>query len=79
MSDDEFAIVELDRQLAEDFGGSRVIALQKQLSESAEQCRIRLDSGVGPDEATRLNVLIAAYSAGLSILPSLWHAQQERN
>lgn len=76
---DDFAFVDLDRQLAQDFGGDRAIALQKQLSEGAEQCRKRLDHGVPPDEAKRLSAMITAYNAGLSILPALWQAQQERS
>lgn len=78
MTTDQFAIVELDQILAQDMGGDQVQALQKTLADAAEQCRMRLDDGVAPDEAKRLNAMMAAYSAGLSLLPALWQAQQER-
>ena len=78
MTSDDFAIVELDRQLASDAGGTQVQALQKTLIDASEQCRARLDDGVAPEEARRLNAMMAAYSAGLSLLPELWQAQQER-
>lgn len=78
MTSDNFAIVELDRQLALDAGGTQVQALQKTLVDAAEQCRARLDDGVAPEEARRLNAMMAAYSAGLGLLPALWQAQQER-
>lgn len=78
MTPDQFAIVELDRQLALDVGGGQVQALQKTLVDAAEQCRMRLNDGVAPEEAKRLNALMAAYTAGHGLLPALWQAQQER-
>jgi hypothetical protein len=74
-----FAIVELDQVLAQDTEGEQVQALHKKLVDAAEQCRARLDQGVAPDEAKRLNALMGAFSAGLGLLPALWHAQQERS
>ena len=72
------SIVELDQVLAEDVGGDQVQALQKALIGAAEQCRLRLDHGVAPNEAKRLNAMMSAYSAGLGLLPALWQTQQER-
>jgi len=71
-----FAIVELDQLLAQDSEGHQVQGLQQKLVNSAEQCRARLDQGVAPDEAKRLNALMGAFTAGLGLLPALWHAQQ---
>lgn len=75
---EHFSIVELDQVLAQDVGGDHVRALQKTLIDAAEQCRLKLDHGVAPDEAKRLNVMMSAYSAGLGLLPALWQTQQER-
>ena len=74
---EHFSIVELDQVLAEDMGG-QVQALQQTLIAAAERCRLRLDHGVAPDEAKRLNAMMSAYSAGLGLLPALWQTQQER-
>ena len=74
----QFPIVELDQVLAQDADGGKVQSLQKSLVEAAEQCRLRLDQGVSPDEARRLNAMMAACSAGLGLLPVLWQTQQER-
>ncbi len=79
MVPEHFSIVELDQILAEDVGGDQVQTLQKTLINAAEQCRLRLDHGVAPDEAKRLNAMMSAYSAGLGLLPALWQTQQERN
>ena len=78
MTTEAFSIVELDQILAKDVGGDHVRTLQKTLVDAAEQCRSRLDHGVAPDEAKRLNAMMAAYSAGLGLLPALWQTQQER-
>lgn len=75
---EHFSIVELDQVLAQDVGGDQVQALQQNLIGAAEQCRLRLDHGVAPDEAKRLNAMMSAYSAGLGLLPVLWQTQQER-
>ncbi len=75
---EHFSIVELDQILAEDVGGDQVRTLQKTLVNAAEQCRLRLDHGVAPEEAKRLNAMMSAYSAGLGLLPALWQTQQER-
>jgi Cu/Ag efflux pump CusA len=74
----ETSVVELDRVLAQDVEGIQVQALQQKLVETAEQCRFRLDRGVSPEEAKRLNAMMAACSAGLGLLPALWQTQQER-
>ncbi len=79
MAAEHFSIVELDQVLAEDVGGGQVQALQQILIDAAEQCRLLLNYGVAPDEAKRLNAAMAAYSAGLGLLPALWQTQQERN
>ena len=73
-----FAIVELDQLLAEDKDGGRVQALQKTLVDAAEQCRLKLDSGVSPQEAKHLTAMTSACNAGSNLLPTLWQAQQER-
>lgn len=78
MKTEPFAIVDLDVLLAEDTGGERVQALQKTLVDAAEQCRNRLDRGVAPSEAKRLNAMMGAFSASLGLLPALWQIQQER-
>ena len=77
MTTEQFPIVELDQILAEDVGGDQVLALQKSLVDAAEHCRLRLDRGVAPEEAKRLNAMMAAYSAGLGLLPALWQTQHE--
>ena len=79
MTTEPFAIVELDELLAQDTDGHHVQALQKKLVDAAEACRSRLDQGVAPDEAKRLNALMGAFAAGLGLLPALWQAQQERS
>ncbi len=75
---EHFSIVELDQVLAEDVRGDQVQMLQKTLADAAEQCRLRLDHGVAPNEAKKLNAMMSAYSAGLGLLPALWQTQQER-
>lgn len=72
-------IVDLDQVLAQDMEGVQVQALQGKLTDAAEQCRLRLDHGVAPEDAKRLSAMMAACSAGLSLLPTIWHIQQERN
>ncbi len=74
----ETSVVELDRVLAQDVEGIQVQALQQTLVDTAEQCRFRLDHGVTPEEAKRLNAMLAACSAGLGLLPAIWQTQQER-
>ncbi|MEM7042024.1 MAG: hypothetical protein AAF543_04350 [Pseudomonadota bacterium] len=74
----QFPIVEIDQVLAQDADGGKVRSLQKSLVDVAEQCRLRLDEGVSPEEAKRLNAMMAACSAGLGLLPALWQTQQER-
>ena len=78
MTTEHFSIVELDQVLAQDVGGDQVQALQKTLIDASEQCRLRLDHGVAPEDAKRLNAMMAACSAGLGLLPALWQTQQER-
>ena len=78
MTREQFSIVELDQVLAKDVRGDQVQALQKTLVDAAERCRLQMDHGVAPEEAKRLNVMMAACSAGLGLLPALWQAQQER-
>jgi hypothetical protein len=75
---DRFAIVGLDQLLARDSAGGQVQALQKKLADAVEQCRSSLDGGVAPEEAKRLNAMMAACNASLGLLPALWQAQQER-
>ncbi|MGI9420109.1 MAG: hypothetical protein ACR2RA_19975 [Geminicoccaceae bacterium] len=48
------------------------------MADAAEHCRSTLDHGVAPEEAKRLNAMMAACSAGLGLLPALWQTQQER-
>lgn len=79
MKTEHFSIVELDQVLAQDTEGSEVQTLQKTLVDAAEHCRSRLDHGVSPEEAKRLNAMMAACSSGLGLLPALWQTQQERN
>jgi hypothetical protein len=74
----ETSVVDLDRVLAQDVEGTQVRELQKKLVDAAEQCRFRLDHGVSPEEAKRLNAMMTACSAGLGLLPALWQTQQER-
>lgn len=78
MISDQMSIVELDQVLARDVEGVQVQALQKTLVDAAEQCRLSLDHGVAPEQARRLNAMMAACSAGLGLLPALWQTQQER-
>lgn len=78
MTREQIAIADLDEVLAADMSGDRVRGLQKTLVDAAEHCRSKLDHGVTPDEARRMNALMAACSAGLGLLPALWHIQQER-
>lgn len=78
MMSGEMSIVDLDQVLARDTEGVQVQALQQKLIGAAEQCRFRLDHGVTPEEAKRLNAMMAACSAGLGLLSALWQTQQER-
>ncbi|MEZ5932774.1 MAG: EscE/YscE/SsaE family type III secretion system needle protein co-chaperone [Alphaproteobacteria bacterium] len=75
---EQMSIVELDQVLAQDVEGVQVQAMQRKLVDAAEHCRLQLDHGVTPEEAKRLNAMMAACSAGLGLLPALWQTQQER-
>ncbi len=79
MDDPNFCIVDLDRKLADDPDGKMLQKLRNQIDAASKACRKALDAGVGPDEAKRLSSLLAAFGTGLSLLPVLWQAQQERS
>lgn len=74
----ETSVVELDKVLTQDADGSQVQMLQAKLATMMDECRFRLDRGVSPEEAKRLNAMMAACSAALGLLPALWQTQQER-
>lgn len=73
------SFVALDAEFAADPEGRRLSEVRGRLEAGLRQARERLDRGVRAEEARRLRVLIAAYSAALDLLPDLWSAQQHNH
>lgn len=77
MADANLKFADIERELAADRDGKRLYALRERLRASGERCRARLDKGVPPDRALRLEALLSAYRAGEALLPQLWKIQQQ--
>ena len=76
MSAAALRIMAIDQKLADDHKGRLLSSLVQDLENGRRRLRVTLDAGVDSQEHKRLNAAIAAYDAGISLLPKLWEAQR---
>jgi len=71
-----FRLMELDHRLASDRDGRKLRELRDRLENSRRKLRSAMDGGLGGQEHRQVQAALAAYQAGIELLPSLWEAQR---
>ncbi len=72
MLPDQFNKLEIIDSIQKDVTGEVFKETSETLHLKRNELKRELDSGVTPDEYTRISTLIAAYDAAAEVLPSLW-------
>lgn len=68
---------DLDQRLALDVDGFKLRLYRERFDARAERCARVIDSGLRPEDASKVRLVLEAYQAGARVLPKLWDVHQQ--